>query len=138
MFLKRKEDESTRQIKMIFLVGLLFLMSAWMSCTEVKYGIGGKQAEAKVVSVKKVMNPSRHGSMKVMAVKYAWSEKGGTARTDVVNVEIDQAPALGDILAIDFLPGVHGSRMQVRWNYIAVTFFLVMLGIGLFVVGRVV
>jgi hypothetical protein len=138
MFFKRTEDETTRQIKMIFLVGLLFLLSAWMSCLEVKYVIWGMKADAKVISVKKVMNPSRHGSMKVMAVKYAWTEEGGTARTDVVNVEIDQAPALGDVLAIDYLPGVQGSRLQGRWNYIALTFFLVMLGIGLFVVGRVV
>lgn len=138
MLFKKSESEETRQIKLILFVGLAFLISGWLSCGEIKYMVWGQQGEATVTSVKKVANPSRHGRREVIAVQYAWSEKGGLHRKDVMNMNPESAPARGDKLSIDYLPGAKGSRLRGQANYVALVFFFGLLAVMAFVVIRLV
>jgi hypothetical protein len=127
------EDE-TRRFKIMVFVGLLFVLSAYSSCQEIKYSIWGKTAEATISSTQRMrMRRTRT----VLVVRYEFTEESGAQRTDSMAQPLDWQPPADGKLSIDYLAGAKGeSRLHGEWNFIAVSFFLVMLGTMVFFVVK--
>lgn len=119
-------EDDTRRFKIMLFVGMLFLVSTYCSCQEMKYAIWGKTAEATISRTQR-MQMRRTGT--VLVVYYEFTEQGGAQRTDSMTRSLDWQPPADGKLVIDYLAGAEGkSRPHGEWNYIAVAFFLVMLG----------
>lgn len=104
--------------------GILFLMSAYASCIELKYLIWGEHTEATIVRAQKLTTSSGRRSVKVMGVTYEFAEKDGTSRKDKMNMSLDWTPPADERLQIEYLPKTPGeSRIPGERKYIFVIIF---------------
>ena len=119
----------------IFLIGT-FLVSGWVSCTELNYLIWGKEAAAtiKSVNVTKTLGTRRRAPRDVLAVKYEWTDAGYGERRDVMNRELDWTVPSDGIIQIAYLPGVKGSRLAGERNLLGPIVFIVMAAVMIFVI----
>ncbi len=129
-------EGETRRFKLIVLVGLMFLVSAWASCQEMKYAIWGRTAEAQVYSAEKVSVSSGRRVKNTVAVRYRWSDADDGEREDVQNLDLSWQRPADDVIRIEYLPGVKASRMAGERNWVAITIFLVVSGVMVFVVVK--
>ena len=106
---------------------ILFLVSGWLSCRELKYAAWGRSATADVVRVRKYKERRRYDPDEIaMAdVRYQWTDTDDGQRRDGVLLLAEDAPAEGDVIAIDYLPGVKDSRLSGDRNDWAIAFFAI-------------
>ncbi len=117
----------------------IYLVSFYLSYQELKYAFRGESAIATIVSVRITTTPGSRTSppRDVLAVRYAWHQKNGLRREDVINRAINwQAPEDGR-LSIDYLPDEKGSRAAGERNTVALTVFGIMTAAAFFVIVRV-
>ncbi len=130
-------EDDTRRFKIMLFVGMLFLVSAYCSCQEMKYAIWGKTAEATITSTRPMVVSEGRRTRRVLMVQYQFTEANGTERRDSTTRALDWQPPADGKLIIDYLAGVEGrSRPHGKWNYIAVAFFLIMLSAMVFFVVK--
>lgn len=83
-------DAETKRFKWLLMAGMLFVVSAFFSWSELKYALFGKQVEARLVKVVDTTDPGRRGRA-VMAVHYEFADPDGTTRN-----ETDRLPTTWD------------------------------------------
>ncbi|HPF39317.1 MAG TPA: hypothetical protein P5081_01135 [Phycisphaerae bacterium] len=120
------DEESGRLGLWAFLV-ILFLLSGWLSCRELKYAAWGRSANADVVRVNKYIDRRKYefDEIPMADVRYQWTDADDGQRKDGVLLRAEDAPAEGDIIAIEYLPGVKDSRMTGDRNAWAIAFFAI-------------
>lgn len=105
-------DAETKRFKWLLIAGILFVVSAFFSWSELKYALFGKQVEARLVKVVDTTDPGRRGR-EVMAVHYEFADSDGTTRN-----ETDRLPATwdrpsGQTIPIQYLSGSPDSSRVV-------------------------
>lgn len=118
-------DDSARLAVWIVLF-LIFIVSAWFSWREVKYAVWGRTAQAEVFRIRKYQdNRDRHPRDTPIAdVRYRWTDRNDGDRNDAMLVPLDSAPIVGEMIAIDYLPGEKTSRLTGDRNLWAIGFVL--------------
>jgi hypothetical protein len=131
-------DSETHRLKIWLFVGAVVLISAVMSCTEIRYAIWGQTAEATIQRTHEVQIYRRHGMSETkLAVEYEFSEQDGTERKEVMNQEMNWPVPADHKIKVQYLPGVwRASRLVGEWNYIAVSVFVVSFGVAMFFVVK--
>ena len=121
-------SKETFQLRLMLIVGILFIVSAFTSCQEIRYTTFGRTADASIVKTLRVAN--RRSSN--LLLTYSFADLDGTRRTEEDDVSLDFQPDQDDaghnIVSIQFIPGSPGaSRIPsgARWIHIAI--FLIML-----------
>lgn len=132
--------DETHRLKLWLIGALVFAISGWASCREMKYIIRGRTAEAEIINIKIVtVSSGRRYSRRTeekLAVRYRWTDEDDGVREDAVKRSLDwQQPADG-ILRIEYLPGVKVSRLQGERNYILLAIFTVIGGTLIFFTVR--
>lgn len=113
--------EQAQKMKPFLFAGLIFLMSCWLSLTEVRYLIWGKEATASVSSEYDSRGhelPARNGLSKV---RISFSD-GSEQRNHQITVPASTSLASGQ-LQIEYIPGSHISPRLVgdrQWWAMAV------------------
>jgi hypothetical protein len=118
------EDETAR-FKVMMVVGIVFLISAFLSWRELKYTMIGKQADAKLVRVYTFQDVGRRGRVREkIAVEYEFKDaKTGGVRSESDTLPITAKPPKGPTVKVQYLEGSEGgSRLagntQKIWLWI--------------------
>ena len=134
----RIEAEKSKLIRCL-IIGALFVVSGFVSCTEIKYAIWGRTSEATILRTFKFTQYRGRPwpSVPKLGVEYEFREADGTVRKESVSRARDWPIPADKKITIDYLPGVwRASRLSGEWNYIAVTFFAISFGVLAFFVVR--
>lgn len=118
-------DEELRNLKRMATAGILFLMSAYFSWTELKYVVSGKVTEADLVNVARQTRRGKYGSTKeYLSFEYQFNDAGNTRReSDEVSTDTQQ-PSNGKV-SVQYLPGTTSSRLEGhRQTFYVVLFFI--------------
>jgi hypothetical protein len=127
-------DEELARFKWLLMTGVIFLVSALLSYTELKYLLWGKSAQGKVTK----SFESRVGDVGLLrspqlAVEYTFTD-AGTQRNEADSVPLDwPLPADGTVV-IEYLAGSpNASRLQGHRHLWPVVFFSVaLIAVGFF------
>lgn len=112
-------EESGRASLWLVTVFLL-LLCALISCREAKYVIWGRTIDAEVVRVRKFPAQARDNEIQMADVHYLWFDVDDGERRDAIRKRAEDAPAVGDRIDIDYLPGVKDSREAGDRNFLAI------------------
>jgi hypothetical protein len=127
----------------LWLLGIVFLYSGYVSWDEWIYTTSGTTASARVVRMYDDSTSGRRGTTKLVAVEYEFTDKDGSIRREEDRVYPDRAKRTGDTVMIRYLSGVPGrSRLEENepWGWIGLFFLcagLVVFKVGVYCVRRV-
>lgn len=113
------EDEEERELERLKWTGVaacLFLISAYFSISELRYGIWGRTIQGNIVRTSKDVDHER------MTVRYTFSEPGGKERNETDDVSVDwELPSTGPV-DVQYIPGTTTSRIHGNshtwWVYV--------------------
>jgi hypothetical protein len=109
-----------------FLTGIiLFLISGFYSCQELKYSVAGKNAPARVTRIKEYDDYSGNPPRPKTAVEFEFTDKHGLVRQgkDTFDGRVDAAE--GDPIEVQYRAGADGdARVAGHANTTAVYLFL--------------
>lgn len=121
-------SKETLQLRLMLIVGVLFIVSAFTSCQEIRYTAFGRTADAAIVKTQTVRN--RRSSN--LLLTYSFADLDGVKRTEEDDVALDFQPGEDDegnsIVSIQFIPGSPGaSRIPGGGRWIIIGIFVIML-----------
>lgn len=111
------QDAEMKRLKWVLFTGLVFLVSAYFSWTELKFFMRGKTAEATVTGTSEYR--------KYTSVDYRFSDDSGTLRTENDRVPASwPVPEIGTTLKVQYLDAQDSSRVAGHSNMVSVYVFL--------------
>jgi hypothetical protein len=117
------QDEELAKLKKFIFSGVAFIISAFLSFSELKYALFSKTAEAKVTGTHDTAETGRQGRrIPLVAVEYQFTEADGTARSERDDVPVDFPLPSGGSVAVQYYPGVADSsrlvgQRSLTWVY---------------------
>jgi hypothetical protein len=120
-------EHETWKLKAFLVVVVLFFISMYFSCEELKYATNAKTAEATIDDV--VTEPARRGSVRVM--RYHYTNDSGEKWNASYRVSNDYVPPADRKLPVEYIGS--GSRPAGVRNYGSLVFFfscLIALAVG--------
>jgi hypothetical protein len=121
------KDVEYSKLKWLLIAGVGFIVSGFISMTELRYAVFGKTVDAKVSEIRQKTVTGRRGSSHVeMSFDYHFPDADGKIRNEKDDVpEGWPRPADGTI-PVQYIPGVEkASRLSGHSNLVAVYIFLV-------------
>jgi hypothetical protein len=122
-------DWSSRLKLRLFLTGIvLFLISGFYSCQELKYSLGGKKAIARITRIREYAGDSGDSTNQKTTVEFEFTDNAGLTRQgkDTFNGRVDAAE--GDPIEVQYRAGTDGdSRVAGHANTNAVYLFMICL-----------
>jgi hypothetical protein len=121
-------SKETLQLRLMLIVGVLFIVSAFTSCQEIRYTTFGRTTAASIVKTQTVTNRRSRN----LLLTYSFADLDGTKRTEEDDVSLDFQPIQDDegrnIVSIQFIPGSPGaSRIPGGGRWIIIGIFVIML-----------
>lgn len=128
------------KLRLILVIGVLFIGSIIGSCTELKYALNSEQADAKITKMyeSRASASSRRGSSPHLVVHYRFTDRDGEIFEGYDRVSVTFTPEISidehghEFVAVQYRPGSSASRLvgteQMFWIYILVTAGLVTIG----------
>ena len=114
-----------RKFKLLPVVVLAFLASAYFSFNEMRYAVWGKAITAKLVNVHQASGS--RGRQRII-VEYEYVDGQGTVRRERDDLSRSAHIPVSEIVEIQYVPGVEdSSRLRTSANWYAVYIFLAML-----------
>ena len=116
-------EEEVGRLKWLLIGGLVFLVSGCFSVGEMKYKMGAKEADAKVVSTQEVQERGRRGRVRnKLEVEYVFKDEKGSAYKGKQRVDDDSPIREGQTIRIEYL--ADKSRIKGEDNMFWVYVFL--------------
>ena len=118
-------EEETARFKVMMFVGIVFLVSAFLSWRELKYLTFGKEVDAKLVRVYTFEDVGRRGRVREkIGVDYEFKDaETGDVRKETDTLPITATPPKGPTVKVQYLEGSEGgSRLaghaQTIWLWV--------------------
>ena len=136
-------DHEVVRFRMLVITVGVFIVSMFVSCSELKYQVYGKSTDAKLVKVSPILETGRRGRGRdALALDYQFTDTDGQVRNEEVTVSKDwQPPEVGEsglrTIQVQYIPGSPGdSRLTGKENWVTVLVFLGITGFLVFQVIR--
>jgi hypothetical protein len=125
-------DDETRKFKQILICLILFVVSAYLSYSELKFMVFGKTIDASVVRAVEAPALGRRSRPSLM-VEYQFQDTNGATRKEADNVALDWKVE-GATVPVQYIPGSPGSsRLVGHTQYFFVILFVAALAVLAFV-----
>ncbi len=124
------DDSDFQKLKILLIVGVVFLCSCWSMWTESKYLLRGKKAEATIDAIqqREVTSGRRRRQRTVLDLHFHYIDQAtGNMVIDDLMRELGATEAVGDKLMIQYLPGVADSAREGA-NIFMIVIFVVASG----------
>ncbi len=126
----RKKTQLERQMRWVIWVIIFLLVGAFATCTEAKYVVWGRSAEAYIFSAREKEFGEREGSSsrnrsKRYVIHYRWNDPDDGEREDKMTMHVGWQFPEDRKIKIDYIPGEFGSRIAGRRDIVGPLFFFV-------------
>ena len=104
-------EAETAKFKVMLVVAIVFLISAFLAWREMKYIMFAEEADAKIVRVYQFDDVGRRGRVREkLAIEYQFKDaETGTVRTETDTFPITVTPPKGPTVKVEYLKGAEGS-----------------------------
>ena len=103
-------EAETAKFKVMLVVAIIFLISAFLAWRELKYMMFAEEADAKIVRVYQFEEVGRRGRVREkLAIEYKFTDaETGAVRTETDTFPISTPPPKGKTVQVEYLEGAEG------------------------------